>query len=62
MNVKVIESVGTTFDPNLHEALMMAPGEKDKVLEEFEKGYMLGDKVLKRPRVKVGNGEEKPTE
>lgn len=57
LNVKAIESLGTTFDPNIHEALMTGPGEKDKVLEEFEKGYMLADKVLKRARVKVGNGE-----
>lgn len=58
LSVKVIESVDAPFDPNIHEALMTGPGEKDKVLEEFEKGYMLGDKVLKRARVKVGNGEE----
>ena len=57
LNVKAIESLGTTFDPNIHEALMTGPGEKDKVLEEFEKGYLLADKVLKRARVKVGNGE-----
>ncbi len=55
--LKPIEAAGKPFDPNVHEALMTGPGTKDQVLEEFEKGYMLGDKVLKRSRVKVGNGE-----
>ena len=60
VNVKAIESLNKPFDPNIHEALMTGPGQKDTVTEEFEKGYMLGEKVLKRARVKVGNGEEMP--
>ena len=50
-------AAGEKFDPNFHEALMVAPGTKDEILEEFEKGYLLGEKVLKRSRVQVGNGE-----
>ena len=50
-------AAGEKFDPNFHEALMVAPGTKDEILEEFEKGYMLGEKVLKRSRVQVGNSE-----
>ena len=46
------------FDPTMHEALLTGPGEKDKVTEVLEKGYMLGDKVIKMARVKVGNGEK----
>ena len=57
-DLHTIEAVGKKFDPKIHEALMVGPGEKDLVLEEFEKGYLLGDKVLKRSRVKVGNGEK----
>ena len=56
-NVKNILTTGQKFDPTLHEALLVGPGEKDMVIEELEKGYMLGDKVIKRARVKVGNGE-----
>ena len=57
-NLKTIPAKGQKFDPKLHEALLTAPGEKDLILEELEKGYMLGDKVLKLARVKVGNGEQ----
>ncbi|MBI2634622.1 nucleotide exchange factor GrpE [Candidatus Peregrinibacteria bacterium] len=53
--VKPIESLGQTFNPNLHEALAQGPGEKDKVIEELEKGYMLGDRVLRHAKVKVGS-------
>lgn len=51
-------SSGTPFDHNFHEALLTAPGEKDIILEELEPGFMLGEKVLKPARVKVGNGEK----
>jgi molecular chaperone GrpE len=63
---KIIEEAGLTkmetveqkFDPNLHEALMQAPGEKDIILEELESGYLLGDRVIRHAKVKVGNGEQ----
>lgn len=57
-NLKPIDALNQKFDPNIHEALLTGPGEKDLVIQEFEKGYMLGDKVLKRARVQVGNGEQ----
>jgi molecular chaperone GrpE len=60
LGLKAMETApGDPFDPNSQEALMTAPGEKDTILEVMEKGYMLGDKVLKPARVKVGNGESK---
>jgi len=52
-----IETVGKPFDPNLHEALIQGPGEKDIITEELEGGYILGKKVIKHAKVKVGNGE-----
>lgn len=55
--LKQMVTVGQKFDPKLHEALLMAPGEKDVVLEELEAGYLLGERVIKPARVKVGNGE-----
>lgn len=52
-----IEAANQPFDAQKHEALMQGPGVKDQVIEVFETGYMLGDKVLKPAKVKVGNGE-----
>jgi molecular chaperone GrpE len=57
LGLKSIPTVGEKFNPNLHEALLTGPGEEDVILEELEKGYTLGDRVLKAARVKVGNGE-----
>ncbi len=45
------------FDPNFHEAVMTRPGEKDLILQEMEKGYKIQDRVLRRSKVIVGNGE-----
>ncbi|MFH1284299.1 MAG: nucleotide exchange factor GrpE [Candidatus Peregrinibacteria bacterium] len=56
--LKEIEASGQPFNPNLHEALSQGPGPKDLVIEELEKGYMLGTRVLKTAKVKVGNGEK----
>jgi molecular chaperone GrpE len=56
--VMPIESVGKEFDPNLHEAVLLE--ERDDidedmvVLEEFEKGYTMGELIIKHSKVKVG--------
>lgn len=56
--IKIDTEEGTTdFDPELHEALLHANGPKDKVVEVLEKGYKIGDRVLRHAKVKVGNGE-----
>lgn len=50
------DSVGEEFDPQRHEAMMTedAPGkEHPVVLEDFQKGYLLHDKVLRPAKVKV---------
>ena len=55
-SVKPIESVGKKFDPHCHEALMQEETDKaddEVVLEEFQKGYFLGDKVIRSAKVKV---------
>ncbi len=47
---------GTPFDPNIHEALMHeeAPGfESGQIVGELQKGYKLGDRVLRASKVKV---------
>lgn len=48
--------VGSPFDPNLHEALIRevtADHEEGEILEEFRKGYTLGDRLLRPSQVKV---------
>lgn len=56
--VKPIEAIGKPFNPEFHDALLQGHGEKNLVLEELEKGYTLGDKVIRHSKVKVGNGEK----
>jgi len=57
--VKEMESIGTTFDADLHEAItnIPAPSEdmKGKVIDEVEKGYFLNDKVIRFAKVVVGS-------
>ena len=56
-NVTEIESVGKEFDPDFHEAVArFAAGEemKGKVIDVVQRGYMLGDKVLRYAKVVVG--------
>lgn len=57
--VKEIESLGVSFDPNLHEGIVTVPGEKDdEIVEVLQKGYSLDDKVLRPARVKVTRVQE----
>jgi len=53
--LKPIKAVGEKFDPYRHEVLMKEESEKpdDTILEEFQKGYMLNDKVLRHGKVKI---------
>jgi molecular chaperone GrpE len=56
--LKVIETEGKMFDPELHEALlkMPAPGkEEDTILEVQQAGYKLGEKLLRPARVIVAS-------
>lgn len=56
-NVTEIEALGADFDPDLHEAVAkFAAGEekKGKVIDVVQRGYMLGDKVLRFAKVVVG--------
>ena len=56
--LKPMESIGQPFNADLHEAItnIPAPTEdmKDKVIDEVEKGYYLGDKVIRYAKVIVG--------
>ena len=55
--VAEIKALGKPFDPELHEAILKVPCDKEEmsgcVTEVFRKGYMIGDKVLRHSVVKV---------
>jgi molecular chaperone GrpE len=54
--VTAIESVGADFDPQIHQAVSHeeAPDRRDgEIIEEFRRGYRLGDRLLRPAMVKV---------
>jgi molecular chaperone GrpE len=55
--VKPVCALGMAFDPNLHEAIKHEKGEEGAVIAEVQKGYTMGDKLLRASRVIVRNGE-----
>lgn len=57
--VKPIEAMGQKFDPRYHEAVQHVDGEEGKVVAEVQRGYMLGDRVLRPAMVVVGKGTTK---
>jgi molecular chaperone GrpE len=56
--LKAMEAIGEPFDPDLHEAITQVPAPeenmKGKVIDEVEKGYSLGDKVIRFAKVIIG--------
>lgn len=56
LGVSAMRAEGQEFDPNLHEAVMREPTSDQPegvVLEEFVRGYVLGERVLRHAMVKV---------
>ena len=55
--VKVMETTGGDFDPELHEAVAMVPADAEtaagKIKDTVQKGYTLNDKVLRHAKVVV---------
>lgn len=54
--VKMIDTNGKYFDPNLHEAIShedSADHESGQIIEVVQPGYMLGDRVIRPARVRV---------
>lgn len=54
--IKVMETEGQLFDPNLHEAIATVPSddhESGQIIEVLQKGYLLGDRVLRPALVRV---------
>jgi len=63
--VKVVESVGLPFDPRFHEAISQAPSADAKpgsVLHELQKGYLIGEKLLRPAMVVVAAAVPAPAE
>jgi molecular chaperone GrpE len=56
------ESVGKPFDPTMHEAMLVVETDKhepNQVVEEFQKGYLLNDRLLRPATVSVSKPPEK---
>lgn len=59
LGVKAVETVGTAFDPLLHEAIMREESteyDEGVIIQEFRKGFKLGDRLLRPAMVKVSAG------
>ena len=57
--VKPIDALGQDFDPHFHQAVAHEPADgrrEGEVVEEFSRGYMLGDRLLRPAMVKVAKG------
>ena len=52
------------FDPHVHEALLSQPSEEDEgaILQVLQKGYRLGDRVLRPARVVISQGSPQQAE
>ncbi len=58
LGITEIEALGKTFDPNMHNAVMHIEDEnfgENEVVEVFQKGFKLNDKVIRFAMVKVAN-------
>ena len=54
--VEKIDAIGKEFDPNFHEAMIQVEGKRkkdNKVVEEFEKGYLLNGRLLRPSKVSI---------
>jgi molecular chaperone GrpE len=56
--VKVMETIGTEFNADIHEAITEIPSPSEdmvgKVIDEVEKGYYLNDKIIRYAKVVIG--------
>ena len=63
--VQAIETAGQDFDPSAHQAVSYGPSNDvpaNKVLDEFQKGYRLHDRILRAAMVSVSSGPAQPNE
>ncbi len=60
IGVETVASVGTDFNPELHEAIDMIAAEADqdgKITAEYQRGYKFGEKLLRPAKVQVGKSK-----
>jgi len=58
--LKQLRSVGEPFDPNFHEAMALEASSEvpeQRILQEYEKGYLLKDRLLRAAKVVVSKGD-----
>ena len=58
--VRPIEALGADFDPNIHQAVAHEPASgrrEGEVIEDYRRGYRLGERLLRPSMVKVAKGE-----
>lgn len=59
MGVEEVSGVGSRFDPAFHESVATEPGSRGEVIVEvYQKGYKLGDTLLRAAMVKTGDASE----
>ena len=56
--VQEIPAEGQQFDPQVHEAISQAPGDEGKIVSVVQRGYKLGDRVIRPATVVVGSKEQ----
>jgi molecular chaperone GrpE len=56
--VQEIPAEGQQFDPQVHEAISQAPGDEGKIVSVVQKGYKLGERVIRPAMVVVGRKEQ----
>jgi molecular chaperone GrpE len=57
--IQAVEAVGQAFDPNAHQAVAHVPSDSvpsNHVVDEFQKGYRLYDRILRAAMVSVSSG------
>ena len=58
LSIESIDAVGEIFNPDIHNAVMHIEDDEHEpgtVVEEFQKGYKMGDRVIRYSMVKVAN-------
>jgi molecular chaperone GrpE len=58
VGVKEIDAQEKDFDPTVMDAIEMTEGDKNKVIEVLQKGYLLNERLIRPARVKVGLGKK----
>ena len=59
-DISSFDTLGSLFDAHLHEAIMMQKSKKKEstIINEFEKGYKMKDKVIRHAKVIVSKGNK----